>query len=87
MNTKAELEHFITEDLLSGARPSLDPDEALFSSGTLDSLGTLRLITFIEEQFGIQVGDGEVGEENFGTLNRLAAFVDRKKTGAASSSK
>jgi acyl carrier protein len=45
----------------------------------IDSLGMLRLIMFLEEHFKVQVGDGEVGEENFGTVSRLAAFVDRKR--------
>lgn len=85
MNTKAELEQFILDDLLSGSRQNLDPEEPLFSTGTLDSLGTLRLITFIEERFGLQVGDGDVGDDNFGTLNRLAAFIDRKKANATRS--
>lgn len=78
MSTQTNIERFILDDLLSGQRDSLAPDEPLFSSGTLDSLGTLRLITFLEEQFGLQIGDGDVGEENFGTLSRLVAFVDAK---------
>jgi acyl carrier protein len=78
MNIKIEIERFITDDLLSGSRPSLDPDEPLFSSGLLDSLGTLRLITFLEERFGLQIGDGEVGDENFKTVNRIHAFVEKK---------
>lgn len=79
MNTQTDIERFILDDLLSGQRQNLDPEEPLFSSGTLDSLGTLRLITFLEERFGLQIGDGDVGEENFGTLNRLVAFVERKR--------
>ena len=78
MNTQTDIERFILDDLLAGQRESLGPEEPLFSSGTLDSLGTLRLITFLEERFGLQIGDGEVGDENFGTLARLVAFVDRK---------
>ena len=78
MNTQTELERFIIDELLSGSRPGIKPDEPL-TSGLIDSLGTLRLITFLEEKYGIQVGDGEVGDENFGTLGRLQAFVDRKR--------
>jgi len=63
-------------------RNSLNPDEPLASSGTLDSLGTLRLITFLEERFGLNIGDGDVGEEKFRTLRRLAVFVDRKRSEA-----
>jgi acyl carrier protein len=82
MNISTEIERFILDDLLSGERPSLDSDESLFNSGTLDSLGTLRLITFLEERFGLQIGDGEVGDENFGTLRKLQAFVERKQAGS-----
>lgn len=85
MNTQTEIERFILDDLLSGRRQNLDPEEPLFSSGTLDSLGTLRLITFLEERFGLQIGDGDVGEENFGTLARLVSFVDGRRAGAESS--
>lgn len=82
MNISTEIERFILDDLLSGERSSLDPDEPLFNSGTLDSLGTLRLITFLEERFGLQIGDGDVGDENFGTLRKLQAFVERKQAGS-----
>jgi acyl carrier protein len=78
MNTQSQIEQFILEDLLSGERQSIDPEEPLYTSGIIDSLGTLRLITFIEERFGLQIGDGEVGEENFRTLNRITAFVNQK---------
>jgi len=85
MNTRAEIERFILDELMSGERNSIDPDEPLISTGTLDSLGMLRLITFLEERFGLKIGDGEVGDENFGTLARLANFVERKhrETGSA----
>ena len=79
MNTPVDIERFILDDLLSGTRASLNPEEPLISSGTLDSLGMLRLITFLEERFGLQIGDGDVGDENFGTLNRLVKFVERKQ--------
>lgn len=80
MELKTEIEKFILEDVLAGSRESLDAQEPLVGTGgLLDSLGLLRLIQFLEETFRIQVGDGDVGEENFGTLERLAAFVSRKQ--------
>jgi acyl carrier protein len=82
MNIQSEIERFILDDILSGARPGLGADEPLFNNGTLDSLGTLRLITFLEERFGLQIGDGEVGDENFGSVRKLGAFVERKKASA-----
>jgi acyl carrier protein len=86
MNIKSEIERFILDDLLAGSHSSLDPETPLFSSGLLDSLGTLRLITFLEERFGLQIGDGEVGDENFKSLSRIQAFVERKLAQGDSSS-
>ena len=79
MNIQTEIERFILDELLSGSRPTLDPEEPLFSNGTIDSLGTLRLITFLEERYGLVVGDGDVGDGNFKTLSRIHAFVERKQ--------
>jgi len=80
MELKAQIERFLLDDILSGGRAVLDPQEPLVGvGGLLDSLGLLRLIQFLEEQFQIRVGDGDVGEENFGTLDRLVAFVARKQ--------
>ena len=79
MTTQNIIKDFIVDTLLVASdRPDVSADEPLTSSGLIDSLGMLRLIMFLEEHFKVQVGDGEVGEENFGTVSRLAAFIDRK---------
>ena len=80
MTTQNIIKDFIVDTLLMASdRPDIGADEPLTSSGLIDSLGMLRLIMFLEEHFKVQVGDGEVGEQNFGTISRLAAFVDRKR--------
>ncbi|MEJ5239328.1 phosphopantetheine-binding protein [Limisphaera sp. VF-2] len=80
MELKTQIERFIVEDVLADGRDRLEPGEPLVGmGGLLDSLGLLRLIQFVEEQFQIRVGDGDVGEENFGSLERLVAFVARKQ--------
>ena len=79
-NTQATIETFILNDLLSGSRDRLDPDESLISTGVIDSLGMLRLISFLEESFNIKVNDGDVLDTNFDSLNKIAAFVEKQKT-------
>src|SRR5262245_1146240 len=79
MTTQNIIKDFIVDSLLVASdRSDIGADEPLTSSGLIDSLGMLRLIMFLEEHFNVHIGDGEVGEENFGTVSRLAAFVDRK---------
>jgi acyl carrier protein len=79
MNIQTRIERFILDELLSGsARQTIDPEESLVTTGILDSLSMLRLITFLEEEFGMTIGDGDVGTENFETLRKMAAFIERK---------
>ena len=80
MTTQDTIKEFIVDTLLVASdRTDVGADEPLTSTGLIDSLGMLRLIMFLEEQLQVQVDDGDVGEENFGTLSRIAAFVDRKQ--------
>jgi acyl carrier protein len=77
-----KLIRFLEEEILVDKEQSrIAPGESLFS-GILDSLGTLRLVVFIEETYGIQVADGELIPENFDTVERLAKYIQTKTAGA-----
>ena len=80
MNIEQTVEKFVVEELIvGGSDTKLDPDQSLVSSGVIDSLAILRLITFIEETFGVTVEDDEVVPENFETINVIKAFVEAKQ--------
>lgn len=80
MSIEALVEKFIREDLLMGSGPDkIDPDTSLLESGLIDSLTLLRLITFIEEEFGVKIEDDEVMPEYFDTLTAIRELVERKK--------
>jgi acyl carrier protein len=59
-------------------RASIDPDEDLLEQGVIDSLGVMTLITFMEDTFGIEIGDEDIVPENFQSLNILTKFVEQK---------
>ena len=42
-------------------------------------MGFLLLISFIEEKYGIKTEDTELLEENFESINAIAAFIERKQ--------
>lgn len=81
MNTQARIEQFIIDDILQGGRKSIAIDEPLVSNGVIDSLGMLRLISFLEQEMNLTVGDGEVAPENFETMRKILEFVERKQKG------
>lgn len=78
MDVKQTLEKYITEELLLGQRSKLDPEESLTASGVIDSLSLLRLISFVEETFNVQVEDTELSPDNFETLNLMVSLVEGK---------
>ncbi len=50
----------------------------IFNEGYFDSMGFVMLISFLEEECGIQVKDDELIEENFESINAIADFIVRK---------
>jgi methoxymalonate biosynthesis acyl carrier protein len=56
----------------------LDDDANLFESGIANSLFAVQMMTFIEKNFGIEIGAEDLDIENFKSLNATMAFVLRK---------
>lgn len=71
-----DVRSFVMESFYASA--DLGNDASLLDTGTMDSTGVLELIAFIEQRYGIAVGDREIVAENFDTVQRVAAYVHRK---------
>ncbi len=56
-------------------KKTIDPDEDLLEQGIIDSLGLMKLITFMEETFSMKILDEEIIPENFQSLNSMASLV------------
>ncbi len=80
-NIKEQIRQYILSEFLPGESPAnLKDDTPMRTSGVLDSMATLQLVTFVEERFGIEVEAREAGVNNFDSVNSIAAFVERKRT-------
>ena len=62
--------------------PVSDPDEPL----QIDSLGLIRLVSFMESDCGIRVEDEELVAENFATLRSLEKLIIQKREKAEAGS-
>ena len=72
----AQVIHFIKQELLNGAEVSEEQD--LLLSGLMDSIGVMRLVTFIEEEVGIEVPAEDVTIENFTSMETLKAYLEAR---------
>jgi acyl carrier protein len=74
---------YILREFLPGEDPSELTDQTpLITGGILDSIRTLKLVTFLEDQFGITVEAYEAGVEHLDTIDQIAALVAEKKNAA-----
>src|SRR5262245_60853325 len=58
--------------------PELRDDDSLLDTGTMDSTGVLELIAFVEQTWGIAVGEREILPDNFDSIGRIALYIERK---------
>ncbi len=76
--------HFILREFLPGEDPDeLTPSTPLITGGILDSISTLKLVVFLEEQFAITIEAFEAGVEHLDSIAQIADLVDEKKRSAA----
>jgi acyl carrier protein len=75
---KNQLREHIVREYLPGEDPSnLADDTPLRTSGILDSMSTLALVSYVEKTWGIEVAPNEASDE-FHTIGDIAALVERK---------
>ena len=63
------------------ASRSSDGDDFL-TLGIVDSLGFVELVEEVQSRYGVTVDDVEITEENFGSIDAIADFVERKRSAA-----
>lgn len=60
-----------------GHREPLGEEDALFSSGRLDSLAATELIVLLEGDFALDLSDADFDISELDSLASIAALVDR----------
>jgi len=80
MTTKEQLRRYLGNDLgLDVGR--ISDETPLFSSGMVDSFALVKLIVWIEDRTGIRVNPLDVTLENLDTVDRMLAYVARRRNG------
>jgi acyl carrier protein len=69
----------VVAEFLAGVEPDdLDLDQPLVTSGIVDSIGTMRLVLFLEQQFGIELDANDIVSGQLDTVRSIASLVDSK---------
>ena len=80
MEVKKQIRDFIVQNALFGSSErSFNDEDSFLEKEIIDSTGVLELVSFVEERFGIEVGDEELIPDNFDSINKLGEYVRRKQ--------
>jgi len=72
--------NYIKKELHGGDTTlDIDPEDDLLGSGLVESMGMMRLIQYVEEEFAVSVGPQDMTVENFMTVAAMVAFIDSRK--------
>jgi acyl carrier protein len=79
----AKVRSFLLDNFVMGGDTVIGDDTSFMESHILDSTGFIELISYIEEEFGVQVGDEEMLPENFDSLASIQRYLARKRAAPA----
>lgn len=80
MDLKKKIEEFILTEICADLGldiQNIDDDEPLIDSEVLDSLGILKLISFFDEEFDIDISADGINPENFVNIRTICALVQK----------
>jgi acyl carrier protein len=75
----ASIKTFIRSELIYDDEKDFDENTNLIDRGIIDSMSLVRLISFIEENYEIQVQDEDIVPENFSSLNKISSFIAERR--------
>jgi acyl carrier protein len=70
---------FLSQSARAARTELPDRHSSLFLSGVLDSFALVDFVTLLEAECGIKVADAELRPENFDTIAKVEAFIERAK--------
>jgi acyl carrier protein len=73
------LASYIAAEILKQPARVINPDDALLSSGLIDSFHLVDLGMFVEDKFSVRIDDSELNASTFDTLNQLVALINSRK--------
>lgn len=81
MSTERKLKELIQANLTwNGSWNDVDEDYPLLAKGVIDSLGMLKLVSVIEEEFDVEIDDDDIVPDNWRTIRDITSLVEAKRS-------
>lgn len=81
MDTQEAIKQYLTKELSSDHKNlNLSVDDNLLIGNLVDSLGVMRLVSFVEQRFNIRVPPEDVTIEHFRSIRVIAEYIESHAT-------
>lgn len=77
-NPRDRVRHFIRTEILESPDEIIEDDTPLISDGYMNSLSTLKVVSFLEETFDVQLAAHEISVDYLDSINQIVATVEEK---------
>ncbi|HET7512860.1 MAG TPA: acyl carrier protein [Chthoniobacterales bacterium] len=77
-DVREKVRAFVLEYAADRGVTAVQDDEPILTNNIIDSLGSLRMIDFMETAFPLTIEDTDMLPENFQTINETVKFIERK---------
>jgi acyl carrier protein len=74
-----KIEAYLKDEVLQQPDRAIPADEALISSGLIDSFSLVDVALFVEDTYGVTIDDTELNAETFDTLDALADLIIERR--------
>ena len=71
--------HFIQTQLLDEETTPLAADDDLLGSGLIDSIGIMKLIGFLENEFDVKIPPEDMVIEHFMTVGDISEYLTQRQ--------
>lgn len=76
---ETKIASYIAQNILFSRNGYPYPADASFlENGIVDSMNILELVMYVEESFGVKVGDSDIVPENFDSVSKMASYIVNK---------
>jgi acyl carrier protein len=73
------LRNFIVDECGQKTRlPNVNEKDSLLETGILDSLAIMKLLSFIERTFSVEIPESDLTPENFDSISTITSLIQQK---------
>jgi acyl carrier protein len=77
-STKDQIRQWVQETAGRKGIGTVTDEESLTENGVIDSLAIFRLVSFLEDTFGVRIADEEIVNDNFKSVDDIDRLVQSK---------